>query len=261
MSVELALIVSGLSLRDEHIEEAIESRRGTRALLERLAEVSSPGTGVAKVLLVYARMATTACDWIDGDLCVELVEESSEPQDGGADRLTSIHTFTELGGGLRERLFPPMAFRVPLAEFARSIARVPHMIAPLAVQSTAARRIRLSATELVRRTTVPPPLIGIASDSLFVPVARSPQFADEADEAPTLDLPLPIVRRTPPSEDPEPATVPTLSPLPNLPLVPNLPVVTPPVAPPPPSPPAKGGTAPATPSDPPMHEVDSGWDE
>ena len=255
MSVELALIVSGLSLRDEHIEEAIESRSGTKALLQRLAEVSAPGAGIAKVLLVYARMATTACDWIDGDLCVELVEES-EPQEGGSDRATSIHTFTELGGGLRERLFPPMIFRVPLAEFTRSIARVPHMIAPLAVQSTAARRIRLSATELVRRTTVPPPLIGIASDSLFVPVARPPLFADDADEAPTLDLPLPIVRRTRPSEDPEPATVPTLSPLPSLPVVPNLPDV-----PSAPAAPAKGGPLPATTSDPPMHDVDSGWDE
>src|SRR5580698_8078728 len=183
MSVELALIVSGLSLRDEHIEEAIESRTATKALLLRLAEVSSPDTGIAKVLLVYARMATTACDWIDGDLCVELVEESAESPSGSrGGRVTAIHTFTELGGGLRERLFPPMSFRAPLGEFSRSIARVPHMIAPLAVQSTAARRIRLSATELVRRTTVPPPLIGIASDSLFVPAVRAPHFADESDE-------------------------------------------------------------------------------
>lgn len=250
MSVELALIVSGLSLRDEHIEEAIESRSGTKALLQRLAEVSAPGTGIAKVLLVYARMATTACDWIDGDLCVELVEESGEPQDGASDPVTSIQTFTELGGGLRERLFPPMTFRVPLGEFARSIARVPHMIAPLAVQSTAARRIRLSATELVRRTTVPPPLIGIASESLFVPPARPPHFGDDADEAPTLDLPLPIVVRTSPSEDPEPETVPALSSLPD-----------PPLVPPAPSAPPKAVPAPGVPSDPPLHDVDSGWDE
>jgi hypothetical protein len=260
MSVELALIVSGLSLRDEHIEEAIESRTATKALLLRLAEVSSPDTGIAKVLLVYARMATTACDWIDGDLCVELVEESAEAQSGGgADRggrVTAIHTFTELGGGLRERLFPPMTFRAPLGEFSRSIARVPHMIAPLAVQSTAARRIRLSATELVRRTTVPPPLIGIASDSLFVPVVRAPHFADESDELPTLELPLPIVRRTPPSEEPEPPTVPALSPPPSLPSVPVVPAAAPASG-------SKGAPAPtpATPSDPPMHEVDSGWDE
>jgi hypothetical protein len=257
MSVELALIVSGLSLRDEHIEEAIESRTTTRALLLRLAEVSSPDTGIAKVLLVYARMATTACDWIDGDLCVELVEESSESEGGDrGGRVTAIHTFTELGGGLRERLFPPMTFRAPLGEFSRSIARVPHMIAPLAVQSTAARRIRLSATELVRRTTVPPPLIGIASDSLFVPVVRAPHFADESDELPTLELPLPIIGRTPPIEEPEPATVPALSSPPSLPSVRVAPA-------PAPASGSKGAPVPtpSTPSDPPMHDVDSGWDE
>jgi|HubBroStandDraft_2_1064218.scaffolds.fasta_scaffold221028_1 hypothetical protein len=251
MSVELALIVSGLSLRDEHIEEAIESRKATKALLNRLADVSAPDTGIAKVLLVYARMATTACDWIDGDLCVELVEESVESQDGGhVDRVTAIHTFTELGGGLRERLFPSMTFRAPLGEFSRSIARVPHMIAPLAVQSKAGRRIRLSATELVRRTTVPPPLIGIASDSLFVPAVRAPHFADESDEMPTLELPLPIVGRPPLAEaEPEPATTPVLSSPPSVPSVPLAPS------------PAPSKGAPATPSDPPMHEVDSGWDE
>ncbi len=148
MTEEFAHLVRCLDVREKDVGEAVVSRETTKALVSHLAARSAPNTGVAKVLLVFARMATTACDWIDGDLLVELV---------GDDQVTVIEVLTELGGGLRERLFAPTSFRAPLAEFSRAIERVPHLVAPLAIRSATARRISLSASASVRRTTFPPP--------------------------------------------------------------------------------------------------------
>jgi hypothetical protein len=231
MRADLELIARCLELQEAHIAAAIEERASTRALLDRLAEVSTPNSGAAKTLLVYARLATTACDWIDGDLGVDLVD------DGGG---TLVETSTELGGGLRERLFPPLRFDAPLEEFARAIARVPHMIAPLTMRSSTARRIRLSASEVVRRTTAPPPPMAIAEESLFVllpaavPRSLEPRVEAEDDAPPG----LPLVERgravVPP---PEPATN----------------------RPPPPAAPPPAGLA--SPSEPPINDVDGGWDD
>ncbi len=182
MSGNLALIACGLDLRDDHIAEAIVSRDATRALLSRLSAVSAPDTGCAKALLVYARMATTACEWIDGDLCVDLVGEVD---------VTSIQAFTELGGGSRERLFAPMLFRAPLAEFARSIGRAPHVIAPLGMRAGTPTRIQLSATDQVRRTTVPPPPFTISVESMFLRGLSPDGPNDVAYDL--SDPPLPIV--------------------------------------------------------------------
>jgi hypothetical protein len=228
MSAEPELITRCLELQESHIAAAIEARSSTRALLERLAEVSVPNSGAAKALLVYARLATTACDWIDGDLAVDLVE------DGGG---TVVETSTELGGGLRERLFPPLRFDAALEEFARAIARVPHMIAPLSMRSSTARRIRLSALEVVRRTTAPPPPIAISAESLFVALPAAvpkesfvtdPSIEDEALAG------LPVVERAP---DPEPAI--------------EEPLIDP----------AAAEQPSTTPSNPPLGDVDGGWDD
>jgi hypothetical protein len=184
MSGDYARIARCLDLQEHDIAAAVSTREGTKSLLDRLAEVSAPDSGVAKVLLVYARMATTACDWADGDLCVDLA---------GKGTVTTVEAFTELGGGLRERLFAPISFRAPLGEFSRAIQRVPHMIAPLAVRSATEPRIRLSASEVVRRTTAPPPPISISSDSLFVR-GSSPGLSREVPQPPA-------VSSEPPSDD------------------------------------------------------------
>jgi hypothetical protein len=230
MSAEFQLIARCLELQEDHIAAAIEGRSSTRDLLERLAEVSTPNSGAAKALLVYARLATTACDWIDGDLGVDLVE------DGGA---TLVETSTELGGGLRERLFPPLRFDAPLEEFARAIARVPHMIAPLTMRSSTARRIRLSALAVVRRTTAPPPPFAISEESLFValPAAVPRSLAQPVDTEDDDALSsLPVIERG------RPLPVPEEEPVTN--------------RPPPPAP-----AAPASPSEPPPTDVDGGWDD
>jgi hypothetical protein len=71
-----------------------------------------------------------------------------------------------------------MSFRAPLSEFAKAIERVPHMIAPLAIRAKSPRRVSLSATEALRRTTAPPPPIEISSESLFE-IAAAPALPAE----------------------------------------------------------------------------------
>jgi hypothetical protein len=172
-----------LDLQEQDIVEAIASGDSTRALLARLAALSAPNTGCAKALLLYARMATTACAWIDGDLVIELVATGDT---------TVVEAATDLGGGLRERALPTLTLKAPLAEFARAISRVPHMIAPLSIQAQSPKRIVLTATASVRRTSMPPPPVEISTDSLFVRVP-SAAVPKEEEGAPVSPAPLPVV--------------------------------------------------------------------
>jgi hypothetical protein len=171
MGEPFAHITRCLELQEQDVTEALRSRGETKALLAHLAAISAPNTGAAKALIVLSRMATTACDWIDGDLSIDVYGNP----DGAV-----IEIGTELGGGLRERLFAPLSFRAPIQEFTRAIERVPHMIQPLVIRAKSARRISLSATEALRRTTAPPPPIAISSESLFVH-ATSPAVPKEAN--------------------------------------------------------------------------------
>jgi hypothetical protein len=191
MTGELAHIARCLDLGEADIVGALASRERTKALVLRLEEVSEPNTGVAKVLFVFARMATTACDWLDGDLVIDLV---------AAGDTTRVEVGTELGGGLRERVYAPLVFRAPLEEFARAVERVPHAIAPLRVGTKTPRRITLGATEVTRRTSLPPPSIEISADSLFLRLG-SPPLPKDGDEGAT-PTSLPVVAATPPPAKP-----------------------------------------------------------
>lgn len=175
MSGQFGHIARCLDLQERDLIEAVESRATTKALLSHLSGICAPNTGAAKVLLVFSRMATTACGWIDGDLCIDLSADADQ---------TVIEASTELGGGLRERILAPMSFRAPIEEFVRAIDRVPHAIAPLAIRSRSPARIALSATEALRRTTAPPPAIEISTESLFV--QASPQANTMETTLPTL---------------------------------------------------------------------------
>ncbi len=220
MDGEFGHITRCFDLRDTDIAAAMAGRDSARALLAHLSAVSAPDTGVAKVLLVFARMATTACEWLDGDLAVEITGEGAS---------TRVDVATELGGGLRERVLPPIELAAPMDELIRAIERVPHMIAPLVVASKSKTRIVLAATALVRKTSVPPPPIEISAESLFV---RVPPPSTPKEGAETPGVPLPVVASS------------------------GLPVVGGAAAPKPASTPAAAGG----PSDPPP-DVDSGWDD
>jgi hypothetical protein len=175
MSGDLSHIKTCLDLQEQDVVDAVASRDATRALLVHLGRISAPNSGVAKVILVFARLATRACDWIDGDLTIEL-------RAGGA--TTTVEVSTDLGGGLRERVFPPLVFKAPLSEFARAVERVPHMIAPLSVQPKGTRALVLAVTQAVRLTSIPPAPIEISADSLFVhpsPAAVPREAKDDVD--------------------------------------------------------------------------------
>lgn len=155
---ELAHITRCLDLGEADIAKAVTSREGTRVLLDHLSRIGKPSSGAPKLLLLLARLATTACDWLDGDLRIEIV---------GDEQVSVVEVMTELGGGTRERVFAAFVMQVPLSEFVRAIERVPHMITPLGVKVQTARRIVLTATEQIRLTTMPPPMVKIADTSVF----------------------------------------------------------------------------------------------
>ncbi len=137
---------------------AVESRGATLALLRHLATVSQPDTGAPKVVLVFAMMATVACDWLDGALRVDLKAAGTK---------TLIDVTSELGAGLLERVFPTLRFDVEIGELSRTIGRAEKRIAPLRVLSSTTTHIVLGATEAERRSTMPPQGIRIADDHIF----------------------------------------------------------------------------------------------
>jgi hypothetical protein len=107
-----------------------------------------------------------------------------------------------------------MVFQVPLEEFTRAIERVAHMIAPLRIGAKSAKRIAFVASEIARRTSVPPPPIEIAPESLFLrPVSPAvPQALDDDD----LSGSLPVILAAAPAAEPAAPRAPTDPPLDNL---------------------------------------------
>ena len=166
---------------NDDIVAAVESREATLALLRHLAAVSQPDTGGPKVVLVFAMMATAACEWLDGALRVDLKASGSK---------TNIDVTSELGGGLLERVFPTLRLDVEIGELARTISRAEKRIAPLRVQSSTATRIVLIATEAERRSTKPPQArVRIADDHIFQPTNLRAAKLPEVDLAePNLPL-------------------------------------------------------------------------
>jgi hypothetical protein len=153
-----------IQLSDHDVAQAVASREACKTLLDHLSRVSKPSDGAPKLLLVFARMATRACDWVDGDLRIEIVGDGD---------VCVAEVMSELGGGMRERVLPSFTMNAPLSEFLRAVERVPHMIAPLTTRVKTARRVVFTATEVTRKSTMPPPVVEIGEDSLFDKQAQS----------------------------------------------------------------------------------------
>jgi hypothetical protein len=162
-------------LAEEDIVRASSSRAECSSLLARMAEVSAPATGAAASLSVFAVLASSACDWLDGDLVVELYEEED---------VTVARVMTELGDGMRERVFPPVKFKAPLAEWSAAIDRNPDIVGGLTVQKVSWRRMHLRAAEVVRRSTLPP-RIQISDASIWIADARAAAAALKPARSPT----------------------------------------------------------------------------
>jgi hypothetical protein len=210
-------------LTDAQIGEVIESRDDVRVLLEHLAAVARPGQGGPRVLLLFARLATPECDWLEGALQVVLK---------GDGQGTAIESYAEIGAGLRERVVPRVVLPVPVDEFLDVIARFPHLIAPLAVFEASGSHAVLGAHEAEHRV----------ADSVLPDDDERDLAAREASRVSTMPLTagdLPAVRAA-------------RQPIPRAPKLP-LPVVMPasatlaPVAPPFPAPAAPPFPAPAAP--------------
>lgn len=170
-------------LRDAHIVHAVSSSEAMEALLVRFTEIAAPGKGAPIILAALARLGTTACDWIDGELRIEI---------SGDHEKTKIAVSTSIGAGFREKLFSDTTLRVPFDEFARGVTKAPKLIAPLTIKQ-GAKLIVLSATQEVRRTSLPPPMIKVDPSSFMVVVP--------AQVAVPVDIPqdvLPMARPQPP---------------------------------------------------------------
>ena len=187
-------IESCSEIGEEHIEAALESRGAMRALLTAASDVSAPMEGVPKVLLPLARMATKACEWLEGSLRIEI---------SGNDEESLIEVMADLGGGLRERVFPPLSFQAPLDEFVRALRLAPRLIFPLKLKERAGVLV-LTATEKVRRSTAPPPPIEIGEESLYKRRQSSKQMpAVKGTQEPSPDSTAPARRvRDSPSHRP-----------------------------------------------------------
>jgi hypothetical protein len=142
---------------------ASASHEAFEELLRRLQAISAPDTGVASILIVLGGLASNACDWVDGDLAIELADQ------GG---VTEVSIMIELGLGMRERLFPPIRLNAPLAEITAAFDAMPALIGTLQVSRRAAKRITFSASQPARMSSLPP---RISDASLFV-VRKSMQM-------------------------------------------------------------------------------------
>ncbi len=163
-------------LSEEDLARAAESRAECTELLKRMAAISEPSTGAAASLSVFAALASSACDWLDGDLVVELCEEEED--------VTVVRVMTELGDGLRERAVAPVKLNAPLSEWIAAIERNPGIVGSLTVQKVSWRRIHLRVAEQVRRSTLPPK-IQISDASIWIADARAAKDALEPARAPT----------------------------------------------------------------------------
>ncbi len=138
-------------ISDTHVIRAVRTRAAMRELLEHVMTIARAGEGGPKVLLAFARMASSSCDWLEGELRVEITD------DAGA---CAIDVLCDLGGGFRERVFPPLEMKVPIDEFIRSVRLVPRMISPLNMQKRGDDRLIFSARE-IDESEPPPELVEV----------------------------------------------------------------------------------------------------
>jgi hypothetical protein len=155
--VDFSKLTRCVDLKGDHVATAVQSSEAMSALVRRFAQIAKPESGGALILVALARLGTTACDWIDGELHIELLSEGSQ---------TRIVVASSIGAGLREAPFPSVLIGIPLAEFTRMIAKTPRIIEPLKMAQTA-KGLVLTATEEARRTSLPPPMVSIDPRSII----------------------------------------------------------------------------------------------
>ena len=131
MSGDWSRVERCIDVRRGDVESAVATREGCASLLAHLAAISRPMNGAPLVLLLFARMATNACTWLEGGLCVNAIAKGET---------TVFDVLQDLGVGLRERLLPRTTMTAPLSEFDRAVRRIPSMIAPLTLERMEGQR-------------------------------------------------------------------------------------------------------------------------
>lgn len=190
--MDFATLKKCTELRDAHIVAAVSSSEAMEALLARFAEIAGPGTGGPLILAALARLGTTSCDWIDGELRIQITGDASR---------SKIAVSSSIGAGFSEKVLADTVLRVPLDEFARGIERAPRLIEPLRAKTTATV-IVLTVSEEVRKTSLPPPMVQIDPASFMV--------VGDVPAVPRMKVPIDIPEdvlpmAAPPRSQPRPA--------------------------------------------------------
>jgi hypothetical protein len=168
-------------------------------LLRQLADISRPDSGATKILIAIARLAKPATDWIDGALRVEI--EGA----GGKTRFTIME---DLGGGMRELVFPRLVVDAPFEEFERSLKLAARAVAPLQIERGSGPTLVLT-NKRASKTLQEPPSFELAEDCLWrsLPPSVRKSVAPPPPKAPS-KRPPPIVKKrvskTPPARSEEP---------------------------------------------------------
>lgn len=126
-------------------------------LLKAMVEVAKPASGASKILIAIARIARPTVDWIEGSLRVELQD---------ADKGTKFAIMEDLGGGVRELVYPRFVVKVPIDEFSRGLKLAPRVVEPLIVRDGEADGKIILVPKRRGRTTLEPPTFEIAEESL-----------------------------------------------------------------------------------------------
>jgi hypothetical protein len=170
-----------IQITRDDIIDATESRSACKHFLERAAAISQPKDGGPLLLLLFSRLATLACEWLDGDLRIELGSHGEE---------TILDVQVSLGLGSAERVFPRLTLKVPFAEFLGAIERVPQVVWPLRMKK-GSKRMLLSASRDVRTSTVPPSIeIDIECQSQTIPKAPPLPLAVDTPTVTFLEAPM-----------------------------------------------------------------------
>ncbi len=142
-----------IDLTEDHIDYGLVSVERMRELLEHLARVAKANEGAAKILVAISRIATTSCEWLEGRLHVEVDDIL------GA---TEIEVSSDLGGAVRELIFPRLLLDVSQAELVNAVKVAPRLVTPLKYR---VRGERMVLTRDAPGTVAPPPF-EIAEESL-----------------------------------------------------------------------------------------------
>ena len=196
--MDLTKIVRCQDLGEEQFAAAVEAREDAKALLAHVAVIARPNEGAARVLILFARLATGECDWLEGALRVVI--------EGGADKVR-VDTYADIGGGLKERALPRVELGVPLEELAAAVDRYASALLPLVAERPTARKIVLAAaeaTKVMKQDAAPAPQARVPTAAFHLPSVRKEIAAAPIDAS---DLPAVVAAPVIPPPPPPPSSV------------------------------------------------------